>query len=388
MKEPFPEPKTDDQGESLLLLQRRLVITTLCLLIGYLVVQLALIFSDILRILAISIFFTYTVSGFVDSLEKACGRRILAVLAVYAIMAVLTILGIVLLVPAMMVQLSDLLNSTINQLPLWADSLGTMSGPLEATLARYHLPDLQEVISGLAGNLPRPDGNAIVSQMTAVAMSTMTWIVYGLSVMVLSFYFLQGGSSMVSSLVGLLPEARRGPARTVLCEIDVSLHAFFRGQIVLGLLFGVFMVVVYMVLGVQYALALGLFLGVWEIVPVIGPTLGFLPALLSVLLSGMSNLPGDRIVQVVILLVVFNLFQWIKDNIVAPRYIGDAIGLHPVLIFLAIMIGARLDGMLGIIVSLPVAGALAVLFRHLVANRDQAPPVAEPSAASGNQPPG
>ncbi|MGD9680586.1 MAG: AI-2E family transporter [Candidatus Obscuribacterales bacterium] len=377
MKKSGPERKTEGQGESLLLLQRRLVITTLCLLIGYLAVQLAVIFSDILRILAISIFFTYTVSGFVDSLEKACGKRILAVLAVYGMMAVLTILGIVLLVPAMMVQLSELINSTINQLPLWADNLGAMSGPLEATLARYHLPNLQEVISSLSGNLPRPDGNAIVGQMGAVAMSTMTWIVYGLSVMVLTFYFLQGGSSMVSSLVGLLPEARRGPARTVLSEINISLHAFFRGQIVLGLLFGVFMVVVYMVLGVQYALALGLFLGVWEIVPVIGPTLGFLPALLSVLLSGMSNLPADRIVQVLILLVVFNVMQWIKDNIVAPRYIGDAIGLHPVLIFLAIMIGARLDGMLGIIVSLPVAGALGVLFRHLIACRRDLPAEAD-----------
>ena len=84
-----------------------------------------------------------------------------------------------------------------------------------------------------------------------------------------------------------------------------------------------------------------------------------------------------------ILLVVFNLLQWIKDNIVAPRYIGDAIGLHPVLIFLAIMIGARLDGMLGIIVSLPVAGALGVLFRHLIACRRDLPAEAAADSPQG-----
>ena len=73
--------------------------------------------------------------------------------------------------------------------------------------------------------------------------------------------------------------------------------------------------------------------------------------------------------EIIFLVIAFNICQWVKDNLVAPRYIGDAIGLHPVLVFIAIMIGARLDGILGIIVSLPVAGTLAVLFKYLTAGR-------------------
>ena len=125
------------------------------------------------------------------------------------------------------------------------------------------------------------------------------------------------------------------------------------------------MFVVYIALGVHYALALGLLLGIWEIVPVIGPTIGFIPAFFSSFhFLGLTNIGLNRFGEIVVLVVVFNVCQWVKDNVIAPRYIGDAIGLHPVLIFIAIMVGARLDGILGIIVSLPVAGVIAVLFRY------------------------
>jgi predicted PurR-regulated permease PerM len=88
-----------------------------------------------------------------------------------------------------------------------------------------------------------------------------------------------------------------------------------------------------------------------------------------VALNGLDNIPLNRFGQVVVLVLVFNIFQWLKDNLVAPRYIGNKIGLHPVVIFIAIMIGAKIDGMLGIIFAIPVASALNVAYRHLEAER-------------------
>jgi predicted PurR-regulated permease PerM len=151
-------------------------------------------------------------------------------------------------------------------------------------------------------------------------------------------------------------------------QMDVSLQAFFRGQLVLGLAFGGIMVLVYLALGIDYALILGVFLAVWEIVPVIGPPIGFIPAAIVVAIDGMDAFPVNRVTQLLILFAVFNGLQWLKDNLVAPRYIGNVIGLHPVTIFIAIMIGARLDGMLGIIFALPAACAANVLFSNLVMN--------------------
>jgi hypothetical protein len=78
-------------------------------------------------------------------------------------------------------------------------------------------------------------------------------------------------------------------------------------------------------------------------------------------------IPLNRLWQIVVVFLVFQLMQWLKDNFVAPKYIGNVIGLHPVMIFIAIMIGARLDGMLGIIYSLPVACVVNVFITHWAA---------------------
>jgi predicted PurR-regulated permease PerM len=129
--------------------------------------------------------------------------------------------------------------------------------------------------------------------------------------------------------------------------------------------FGGFMVPVFSIMGVHYALLLGVVLGVLEIIPVIGSTIGLIPAIVAVAIDGMDNLPFNRFSQIVILFLVFQGLQWLKDNIVAPRYMGNVIGLHPIMIFLAIMLGARVDGMLGIIFAIPVACVVNVLATQL-----------------------
>jgi predicted PurR-regulated permease PerM len=77
---------------------------------------------------------------------------------------------------------------------------------------------------------------------------------------------------------------------------------------------------------------------------------------------------GPHLASLIIVLI-FNIGQWIKDNMVAPRYIGNAVGLHPVIIFVSIMIGARLDGMLGIIFAIPAASVVNVVYQHLWASK-------------------
>ncbi len=373
-----------ERQDSLVIVQRRLVITCLTLLICILLFKLAEVFSDILHILAVSVFLTYTVISLVDFLDRKFKNRMLAVTGVYFLGAVLTLVGIVLVIPTILFQLSQLIELTIKELPGLLQNSGAYLKPLETTLAKYDIHvGTDEMVSLLVSRLPQPDGPAIVAQMSGVAISTMTLAVYGLSVLLLTFYFLLDGKGMIESAVKLSPSKYQSMVTDALSEIHHCLKAFFRGQIVLGLLFGVFMVVVYMLLGVEYALALGLFLGIWEIVPVIGPTIGFVPALVSVLFIGMANVGGNRLMEILVLVLAFNICQWVKDNLVAPRYIGDAIGLHPVLVFIAIMIGARLDGILGIIVSLPVAGTLAVLFKYLSAGRQ--PPEEEPNNTSESE---
>jgi predicted PurR-regulated permease PerM len=192
----------------------------------------------------------------------------------------------------------------------------------------------------------------------------MTWLFYFLSIVVTAFYFLLDGHKIKESVIRTFPSRYYIHLSLLATDIDLTVQAFFRGQIVLGLLFGAVMFAVYSVLGIHYALLLCVVLAFWEVVPVIGPTIGFLPTVVAVALDGVDLLPWNRLWQLLFVVIIFNLFQWMKDNFVAPRYIGNVIGLHPVMIFIAIMVGARLDGMAGVICSLPAACVINVLITH------------------------
>ncbi|MBX9667259.1 MAG: AI-2E family transporter [Candidatus Obscuribacterales bacterium] len=359
-------PHDGDESARLGIIQRRMVVVALGLFIAFLTVQVAQIFSDILRILSIAIFVCYTVVSLVDWLEHVTKSRIFAVLAVYAFGAVVTVISVIIVIPILVYQISSLVQSTFDQIPTFLEWSTKILTPLEVKLNHAHIyMKPSDMLANFAAAAPKPDAGLIVQHVTNVAMSTMTWFFYAMSVLILSFYFLLDGGRMSRAIVDVFPDTLKSRMMSFVRETDKTLHSFFKGQIVLGLLFGAFMVAVYWALGVPYALALGIILGMWEVVPVIGPTLGFAPTVLAVLVHGIDHVPASRFVQLLIVVAVFAILQWLKDNIVAPKYIGNVIGLHPVIIFIAIMIGARLDGMLGIIVSLPVACMINVFVKHL-----------------------
>ena len=204
----------------------------------------------------------------------------------------------------------------------------------------------------------------ISNKVSDVALSTVTWLLYAISIFVVSFYFLLEGQKLKDAIINLFPSKYRKSLQLMAVDIDKGLQSFLRGQIVLGILTGIIMLGIYMAFGIQYALLLSVILGAWEIVPVIGPPIGFIPTLISVAINGM-HFPGNRLIQLLIITLIFQVIQQVKDNVVAPKYIGNVIGMHPVVIFIAIMIGARLDGILGIIFALPVACVINVFMHHM-----------------------
>lgn len=361
-----------NESEKLLILQRRLIITVLLLLILTCIWFIGFYFGDILRILGIALVLSYMVINIVDWLEKRLKNRALSVVLVYVAMLAVISVSLLLVVPAVVYQITQLAQTTFDAVPELLNKLTHMLMPLEQKFQAYKIEiKAIDIINNVVANLPKPDANVLMSRVTDVAMSTMTWLLYWISISVVTFYFLLDGYKITDSLIKLFPIKQQALLHTVAHEADRSLQLFFRGQLVLGLAFGLVMFFIYTLLGVQYALLLSIFLGIMEILPVIGPPIGFIPAILSVAFHGMSiaflgmPVPGNKITHVIVLTAIFAVLQQFKDNLVAPKYIGNVIGLHPIMIFIAIMIGARLDGTLGIIFALPVACVANVVFLHI-----------------------
>src|SRR5262249_12173720 len=126
-----------------------------------------------------------------------------------------------------------------------------------------------DILNGIVSNIPKIEAGMLFTRVSDVAFSTMTYVLYGLSIFVVSFYFLLDGYRLQSSVIKLLPAKYEPWLSNTFFEIDKSLQAFFRGQIVLGLGFGGLMFFVFSLMGVHYALLSGVILGIWEIIPVI-----------------------------------------------------------------------------------------------------------------------
>lgn len=369
------DDKYQERIARLTLIQRQLTIAALLCVSAFLCCQVASYFADILRILGISILLSYLFINVVDWLEKYVHSRAGAIFIVYFGLGVTAIVTAVLVLPAMVYQVAQLGESVFQQIPQIVDKLVAALHPLEEKLHAAKIEvKAMDILSTFAANLPKPDSTQILARIQDMAFSTMTIFMYSLSVLVVSFYFLLDGHRIRDSIIRLFPKNAQARCQVMAGQMDSSLQAFFRGQIVLGLLFGGIMIFVYLALGMHYALILGVFLAVWEIVPVIGPPIGFIPAVIVVAIDGMDTIPLNRFGQILVLFAVFNGLQWLKDNLVAPRYIGNVIGLHPVMVFIAIMIGARLDGMLGIIFALPVACVVNVLFNNLLMSETETVP--------------
>ncbi|MBY0546152.1 MAG: AI-2E family transporter [Candidatus Obscuribacterales bacterium] len=351
--------------DRLLVLQRQLIVLSLTILLLAVLIYISYFFADILRILGISLLLSYLGIAFVDFLQKYLRDRRAAVLVVFVVLIAFLVVSALLVVPAVVVQITQLVQTTFDSLPNMLNHLTQMLMPLETKFRAYQIPiKVVDIMTNLIAGIPKPDPSAILFRVTDVAMGTATWLFYWISIAVVTFYFLLEGSALTESMVKLFPKRSHDFVRRLTRDADRSLQSFFRGQIILGIAFGIVMLAIYMACGVEYALLLAIFLGAMEIMPVIGPPLGFFPAVLSVAVHGCA-LPGNKLVQILILTAVFAVLQQAKDNVIAPRYIGNVIGLHPILIFVAIMVGARLDGTLGIIFALPAACVLNVVWLHI-----------------------
>jgi predicted PurR-regulated permease PerM len=351
--------------EPLTNIQKKLSISALICLLVFLAFIIVNFFADIFRILGIAILLSYLFINAVDLFEKIVRNRALAIVLLYTLLLAIIIFGLFWVAPMVFYQISQLINTTFNELPDLLQRITQSLTPIESRFRAYQIEiKAADILTNIIQNIPKPDPSVLIMRISDMAMSTMTWLVYAISIAVVTFYFLLDGHNIKESIISLFPNKHRNLLNLIAQDMDKSMQAFFKGQIVLGILMGLVMLIVYMALGIQYALLLSIFLAIWEILPVVGPPIGFLPAIITIAIHG-SNLPGNAFIQIVAVTIIFTVLQQIKDSIIAPKYMGNVIGLHPILIFVAIMIGARLDGMLGIIFSLPAACFINVMVNHL-----------------------
>ncbi len=297
-------------------------------------------FEGLITLVVLSAVLALILNYLVQGFQKLGSSRTQAVFLVLMLFIVLLIVLASTLIPILIDQtnqllqgLPDLLRAS-NQNITWLESL----------INRNNLPlDLAQITNQLATQI-----QGILARLPELALNTLGQLFASVFWIVLAFYMLLYGDRFWKGLIRLLPE-KFGNALSR--SLQQQFHQFFLSQVLLALIMVACLIPTLLFLQIKFSLLFTLIVGLFEVIPLIGPTIGI--SLVCLLIWGLQGF-----VPAVQVLVASVIYQQIIDNIVAPRLRGDFTGLNPIWIIISLLIGGRVAGFVGVVLAMPIAATI------------------------------
>jgi predicted PurR-regulated permease PerM len=331
---------------------RALVTATLVLLLAYLALQIAgevlgavARVADVLLIFLVAWAFAYLLLPLVDLVDRRTRLdRGGAVAVVYLAIALVLALVLGLGIPALAGQLSALTERGPEFGEKAAGIVVDLQRSLEAAGIRADVAALYGTVPARVAELT----GAFAADALGVIAATGGVLFNATLVLILAFFMLIDGERLWGRFLQLLNDELRSEAELFRQSADRSFGGFLRASLILGSIYGVVQYLILRPLDVPFAGLLSLIAGLVMIIPFFGPIIAAIPVFIATILA-----TPDRFVPVFILTM---LLQQIVLNIVGPRLMANVIGIHPLFVFLAILMGAKLAGFWGVLLAMPVAG--------------------------------
>jgi predicted PurR-regulated permease PerM len=248
-------------------------------------------------------------------------------------------------------------NNLINNLPNLIKRFQKMTMVIQnqanfIALAGY-LPNIADQTMSSIGSFSIDLAKKIVNSIFGLASSIIELVI----VPVLTYYFLKDWQIIKESIVFLFSERTRAKARNIIEEMGSVVSGYIRGQFVVSFIVGFLVFCGMYGFGVEYPMVLGLLAGITEAIPIIGPIIGAVPAIL--LAYTVAPFLALKVA------VFYFLVQQFENHIIVPNVMGQAIDLHPIIVILSLLIGGQLFGIAGMVLAVPVSAILKVLLKHL-----------------------
>ena len=311
--------------------------------------------ADVLIIFGAAWAFSYVLSPLVDRIDRRTRlNRFGAVFVVYVAIFILLGAAGAFAVPRLAEQLAGLASRG----PELADSADKAARDFQGTLDRLGLPlNVAPLYQALPGRLAELAGT-YASDALGVVSATATIIFDLLLVLIIAFLMLLDGDTLWNRFTGMLSEELRSEFELLRMSSDRAFGGFIRGSLILGLIYGVATLLILAPLGVPFSGVLAVVSGLFVMIPFFGPILAMVPVL-GITFLGAPN----SFVPVTILLI---LLQQVLLNVVSPRIMSKSIGIHPLFVFLALLLGQRIAGFWGVVLGVPVAGVINTFIHYTV----------------------
>jgi predicted PurR-regulated permease PerM len=296
----------------------------------------------------------FLIAPSVDRLARLGIPRALGILIIFLGLAVVVggLVGIV--IPILLHEVANLRSQAPILAGLAQQQLSSMQGrPIEILGLQVDITSITNAVS-THGNeyLLGQFGNAL--GFTIAALSTVLQLML---ILIVAFLVAHDHTAIRGVFRSLVPSDYRGDFDQIYGKVKAMLYSYMRGQLLIAGMIGVLSGIAVAVLGLPYAIALGLVAAVTALVPYLGPFIGAVPAILI----GLSVSPGKALEVTVVYFVI----SFVILNFVYPKIMGDAVKLPPILVIVAFIAGFSAAGILGMFVAIPIAATIRILFDYV-----------------------
>jgi len=301
---------------------------------------------DIIVLLFVSLVFAASLGPAIDWLENKKLPRPIGILIIYAAVVLVFSLAVALIIPPITDQIDQLASSFPAYYERLISSFGDLS--LKTDLSQTLQQNLQSVGNTLSGYT-----TSVFNTISGIFGGVFTFLM----VLVLTFYFSVEKNGLRHFVTSVTPLKYHKYVMNIFEQIQDKLGLWLRGQLLLSAIIFIITWIGLLILGIKYSLVLALIAGITEVIPFVGPIIGAVPAVLLAFLQS----PVKGLLVIGLYLVI----QQMENHIIVPKVMQKTVGLNPIVVIVVILLGAKLAGVLGALLSIPVAVAVMVVAHDL-----------------------
>lgn len=327
----------------------RIIRYTIPVLVVFLLAYITWQIPRLISMILIAYLLSYVFRPFVQRLERRGIPRTLATLILFTGVSIVMLILLWGAIPRLWEQLVELRSRLIQK------NLGN--------LVESYLRMIESNLNFLPGGTLVQQVDVayawIIDQLGQILRNVYVFLEYLFFVPIILFFMIRDGDRFKRGMFSLVPNSFFEMFYNLLCKIDVKLGAYIRGVLFESLIIAMLNIIGFWVVDVPYAVIIGLFAGFCNMVPYLGPMVGGIPALI------IKYLEQPIFVELIPVLVVLAAVQLI-DNVWAKPYVmSKSMNIHPLVVILAVVTGGKLYGVLGMILSIPVASIFLLVFSEL-----------------------
>jgi predicted PurR-regulated permease PerM len=341
-----------------------LLVVLLILLIVFLFTKVSYLFAPIWQFLAVvglpiilAGILYYLMNPIVDYLEKQKIPRLYSIIGLFVTVVALIVWGSVVIIP----KIQEQTISFIDNFPQYVKTIDQklteiLSDPLFNQF-REQLESAGDKFMSSAGDMLQDISKSTVQSLGSFVGTIATIFVAIITMPFILFYLLKDGKRLAPYFVNFLPTRMRKPTLKVLSEMNAQVSSYIRGQLTVAFTVAIMFMIGFALIGLDYAVTLGIIAGFLNLIPYLGSFLAIIPAIFLGIVAGPAML--------IKVLIVAALEQTIEGRLISPLVLGNQLAIHPVTILLVLLTSGKLFGIVGVILGIPVYAAAKVIITHI-----------------------